>query len=484
MNLRPLIYVFGIMTLVLGALMVPCALLDFADGHAEAWVFAASAFVTMLVGGSLFVLTRGGDQALHQREGFLLTVTLWVVAPLIAAVPFLFSGYSFTDSVFESISGVTTTGATIITGLQDKPRGLLLWRGLTTWFGGVGIILTAILLLPQLRVGGMQLFQLENTDKSGKFARSVFQIGIQITLAYFALSAVCAALYVMCGLSWFDALVHMMATMSCGGFSSYDASFGQFAATPAPWVACVFMLIAAMPFSLFAIALFHGRIGPLLKDPQPRLLLILAGISIAAVAAYRIATLPVDASGGSLLAVKESSFNVISIMTGTGFATTAYDTWGAPVMAIMLGITFFGGCAGSGACGIKMFRLEIAMKALVSSVQRMSQPHRMAPVRFGGRVVEDDTLQSVMVFIFLYFATFVIGSALVTLSGVDALSAISGVAASVANCGPGLGPLLGPSGTFAPLNDFAKWVNAIAMLLGRLEFVAVFVVLTARFWRG
>ena len=171
-------------------------------------------------------------------------------------------------------------------------------------------------------------------------------------------------------------------------------------------------------------------------------------------------------------------------MTGTGYASAPYDTWGAPVMAIMLGATFLGGCAGSGACGIKMFRLEIATKALIASVQRMSQPHRKAVIRFGSKVVDDDTLQSVMVFIFLYFATFLTGAALVALTGVDPLSAISSVAASVANCGPGLGTLVGPSGTFQPLNDAATWINAICMLLGRLEFVAVFVVLTSRFWRG
>jgi trk system potassium uptake protein TrkH len=482
MNLRPLFLALGVLSLILGAAMIPCALLDYADGRREWAVFAQSAFIVLLIGSCFWLMSRGGDQQAGQREAFLLTVLVWVAMPVVAAVPFLLTGLSLTDAMFEAISGLTTTGATVITGLDAKPRGLLLWRGFITWFGGVGIIVTAIAVLPQLRVGGMQLFHMENTDKSGKFMPSVFAIAMHLSTTYFFLSLLCAGLYAATGMNWFDAVVHMMATVSCGGFSSHDASFGTFADTNAPWVACIFMMISAMPFSLFAIVLLQGKWRPLLSDPQPRLLLILTALIILLVFAYRATTLP--AGDTVIRAFKEASFMVASLITGTGFASTAYDSWGTPVMAIILGTTFLGGCAGSAACGIKMFRIEIAGKALISSVQTMTHPHRKAPVRYAGRVVEDETLQSVMVFIFLYFATFLIGSALVAISGVDALSAISSIAASISNVGPGLGPVVGPSGTFQPLNDFATWVNAIAMLLGRLEFVAVFVVLTGRFWRG
>ena len=276
MNFRPLLFVFGIMTVLLGVMMVPCGLMDLADGQDEWHVFIASAFFAMVAGGCIMLLARSGDQSLHQRESFLLTVGLWVMMPAVAAIPFVFSGLSFTDAMFKSISGLTTTGATVITSLQDQPRGLLLWRSLLTWFGGAGFILTAILLLPELRVGGMQLFRLENTDQSGKFASSLYQIGVRILAAYLILSAICTILYMLCGMNWFDAINHMMTTMSCGGFSTYDASFGQFTNTPAPWVACIFMLLAAMPFSLFAILFFQGRLRPIFKDPQPRLLWALA----------------------------------------------------------------------------------------------------------------------------------------------------------------------------------------------------------------
>lgn len=484
MQLRPVILALGLLTVLLAVAMLPCALIDLADRHEQAHVFVAASSISALLGGLCWVLARGGEMRMGQREAFLLTVIVWVFLPAIAAVPFVVSGHSITDSVFESVSGVTTTGATVFTGLDTMPRGLLLWRSILQWIGGIGIIVTAVAILPQLRVGGMQLFSLESSDMTGKFLPRVSDIAAYIGYAYLILSAICALLYGMSGMNWFDAINHSMTTLSAGGFSTYDASFGKFNGTPAVFVAIVFMVIAAMPISLFAILILQGRILPLLRDPQPRLFLALALGFALVIVLYHELHLEESAFESPLHAAVQATFNVISVISGTGYATAAYDGWGHPVVAIFLIATFLGGCAGSASCGIKMFRVEITAKALVAWSQRMVQPHRRAPIRYAGKVVDEETLQSVMVFLFLYLVTFMTAAAALSFTGLDPLAAISASATSVSNVGPGLGTEVGPSTTFASLTDAGKWICSIAMLLGRLEFVAVFVVLTPRFWRG
>ncbi len=484
MQLRPLFLAIGIMTVLLGVAMIPCALIDWADQRPESHVFAVSSFGSVFVGACIWVLSRGESDRTGQREGFLLTVLVWTVLPCIAAIPFMASGMSFTDAVFESVSGLTTTGATVLTGLDALPRGLLLWRSIIHWFGGIGIIVTAIAILPQLRVGGMQLFQLENSDRSGKFLPRITDITTYLGLTYLIVSAACALSYFLCGMTWFDAICHAMATMSAGGFSTHDASFSYFNDTPAPWVAMIFMLIAGLPFSLMAMLVLQGKMMQFVHDPQPRVYFSLATVFTIIVSTYYFMNSDTLLENGFLASLRQTMFNTISVMTGTGFATAPYDTWGTPVMTMMLGITFVGGCAGSAACGIKMFRLEITAKALIAYSKRMVQPHRRAPIRYGGKTVDEDTLQSVMVFVFLYLTTFLVSAALLALDGLDAVTAISGAATTLSNVGPGLGPVNGPSGTFQGFSDFSTWVCTIDMLLGRLEFVVVFVVLTRRFWRG
>lgn len=484
MQLRSVIYALGIMMLLVTAAMIPCALIDIADGSDRAFVFPAAATISTLVGSLFWVLARGGTTQIGQREAFLLTVSIWVVINLVGALPFLISGYSVTDSIFESVSGMTTTGATVFSGLENLPRGLLLWRSILHWIGGVGIIVTAVAILPQLRVGGMQLFNLESSDRTGKFLPKVSDIAAYIGFAYIALSMICALLYGLSGMNWFDAINHSMSTLSAGGFSTYDASFAQFNGTPAIYVAIVFMMIAAMPFSLFALLFLKGQAGPLLRDPQPRLFLALVAVIALCVILYREYHLPSASWAVRWEEGTHALFSVVSVITGTGFATKPYDTWGPGVAALILFATFLGGCAGSAAGGIKMFRLEITAKALIAWSQRMVQPHRKAPIRYGGRIVDEDTLQSVMVFLFLFLVTFMVSAALLSFSGLDTVSAISAAAACIANVGPGLGPEVGPSTNFASLNDFATWVCTVTMLLGRLEFMVVFAVLTPRFWRG
>lgn len=484
MQLRPVILALGIMTVLLAVAMLPCALIDMADGNGQAHIFSTSAFISALVGGMMWILARGGDPRIGQREAFLLTIVVWILLPAAGALPLIASGISITDAFFESISGLTTTGATAQTGLDSMPRGLLLWRGILQWIGGIGIVVTAVAILPQLRVGGMQLFQLESSDISGKFLPRIKDIAAYMGLTYLAVSAACALTYGAFGMNWFDAIVHTMTTVSAGGFANYDASFGHENLNQAMPAAIIFMFIAGLPFSLLSMLILQGRLMPMLKDPQPRLYLGIAVFFTVLIVGWHEAVVDPPIFNNILHGSTEAFFNIISIMTGTGYASAPYDTWGGPVMAIFLIATFVGGCAGSAACGIKMFRIEITGKALLAWSQRMVQPHRRAPIRYAGRVVDEDTLQSVMVFLFLYLVTFMVAAALLSFTGLDALTSISAAATSVSNVGPGLGEIVGPSGNFATLSDFAKWVCAFAMLLGRLEFVAFFVVLTPRFWRG
>lgn len=484
MQLRPVIYALGIMILLVTAAMIPCALIDIADGNGMEHVFLVSGAITGMIGSLFWILARGDELNIGQREAFLLTVSIWIVINAVGALPFLVTGYSVTDSVFESVSGMTTTGATVLVGLDDMSRGLLLWRSILHWIGGVGIIVTAVAVLPQLRVGGMQLFNLESSDRTGKFLPKVSDIAAYIGFAYVTLSAICALLYGVTGMNWFDAINHSMATLAAGGFSTHDASFSYFNGTGSVYVAIVFMAIAAMPFSLFAILLLKAEAGPLLRDPQPRLFLAIAAIISLIIIVYRETHFDGATFSERWDEGVHAVFNVVSVMSGTGFMTAPYDTWGAPVGALILFVTFLGGCAGSAAGGIKMFRLEITAKALLAWPKRMVQPHRKTPIRYAGRVVDEDTLQSVMVFLFLFVVTFMVSAALLALSGLDTMSAITAAAACIANVGPGLGPVVGPSTNYGSLNDFATWVCTVTMLLGRLEFLVVFVVLTPRFWRG
>jgi len=482
MQIRPVLLAVGIMTLLLGIAMIPSALIDIADRQ-ESWgIFTISAFGTILIGGCMALLAGREEASSGPREAFFLTVLVWIMLPAVGAVPFLFADHTLSDAVFESVSGLTTTGSTVFTGLDDMPRGILLWRAILQWIGGIGIIVTAIAILPMLRVGGMQLFQIESSDVSGKFLPRVTEIAAQTGIVYLVLSVLCGLLYNINGMNTFDSITHAMTTMSAGGYSTHDASLGYFGNGVAS-VAILFMILAGLPFASFVL-LARGNAAPLLKDSQPRIYLGLMASAIIILMLYNsIGTgSAVFAQSGD--ALRSTAFSVVAVMTGTGYATTNYAAWGPGATAIFLILMFLGGCAGSAACGLKVFRLEIAGRAIIAHVQRMTSPNRLTPVRYNGRVVEEDTIQSVLVFMFLYLTTFVVTAALLGLTGLDAVTAISGAATSVSNVGPGLGAVIGPVGTFQALPDSAKWICSTAMLLGRLEFVAVFVVLTPRFWRG
>lgn len=482
MHLRPVLFAVGLMTSLLGLAMVPSALIDLADGQENWAIFAVSAFGSLFLGVSLALMAGTGDNRTGPREAFLLTVLVWIVLPFAAAVPFVFAGHSWTDALFESMSGLTTTGSTVFTGLDAMPRGILLWRGILQWIGGIGIIVTAIAILPSLRVGGMQLFEIESSDMSGKFLPRVTEIAAQIGLIYLALSIACALLYSVNGMNAFDAIVHSMTTVSAGGYSTHDASLGHFG-NGVISVAILFMILAGLPFTSF-VRLVRGDPAGFVKDNQPRVYLSLMVGATAIILLYNAVGAGTAVFGDAGEALRTTAFGVVSIISGTGYSNTDFSAWGPGVNAVLLVCMFFGGCSGSASCGIKTFRLEITARAVMAHAKRMTSPNRLAPVRYNGKVVDEDTIQSVLVFLFLYVATFLIAAALLGLTGLDPMTAMSGAATTLGNVGWGLGPTIGPVGTFAPIPDAAKWICTVAMLLGRLEFIAVFVVLTPRFWRG
>ena len=481
MNARPVIAIIGLLTAIIGAAMIPCALIDLADGRASWTIFGGCAFATIFIG--LIAALSAWDDTLRLglHEAFGVTVFAWVAVTFAAAAPMALYGLSLTDAVFEATSGLTTTGATVMTGLDQTPRGLLLWRAILQWIGGVGLIVTAMAVFPALRVGGMQLFKLESSDQSDKILPRVREIAIQIGVVYLILSVLCALFYASTGLDAFEAIAHSMTTVSAGGFSTTDASFGAFYGEGAEHVATVFMCAAAMPFGLFVLFL-RGDLTAFFRDPQPRLFFAILIASITLIAFWTWAN-DVQTGESPLHALSHITFSVASVITGTGYGTADYAQWGSLPGFVFLMLMLAGGCAGSAACGIKMFRIQIAASAALSYSKKLAHPHRVTLVRYAGRVVDESDLKSVIVFIAVFLGTWVAGILAFLAYGLDPMTALSGSAALLANVGPGLGEIIGPAGNYQSLPDIAKWTGAALMLLGRLELMVVLVMLTPRFWR-
>lgn len=461
-------------------MLVP-ALVDVALGHPDWQVFVVSSFFTLFVGLSLFLSTRGAAAALTVKQAFLLTVLAWAIVPALAALPLAFSGIalSYTDAYFEAMSGVTTTGSTVIIGLDAAPPGILLWRSILQWLGGVGIILMAIAVLPMLRIGGMQLFRTESSDTSDKILPRVTQIAGAIVLVYLILSALCFVSLLLAGMPVFDAVAHAMSTVSTAGFSTKDASVGFFDSAAIDFVEIVFMILGALPFLLF-VQVVRGQTLQLWKDDQVRTFIGIAAGAVAVMTGWLW-----FAEGFEFFsALRYGAFNVVSIITTTGFATAPFDTWGNFAVVVFFVLIFLGGCAGSSSGGVKAYRLRILFSTLVINLKRLTQPHAVYRPMFNERPVPDNVTAAVLAFLLLYFVSFFVLSFAVALTGADFLTSVSGVMTALSNTGPGLGPVIGPAGNFQALPDAAKWILSFAMLAGRLELMTVLVLLTPAFWRS
>ncbi|MEM1380457.1 MAG: TrkH family potassium uptake protein [Pseudomonadota bacterium] len=488
-ELRPVLLVIGFFVTALGVAMLFPVLADrLAGGDAsrdDQQAFLASAGLCWAVGGGLAAANWGRVEAISTRQGFLLTTGSWIALVIAAAVPMaLGSGeLSVTDAFFESMSGLTTTGATVVIGLDTMPPGFLLWRSMLQWFGGVGVIIMAIAILPFLSVGGMQLFRLESSDKSDKIVPSADDLAIAIFMLYTVLTALCFACYWGFGMSAFDALNHAMTTVATGGYSTKDTSFAYFieggiTRGPVDLVAVVFMILGSMPFGLYILAL-RGRSQALFTDGQVRFFFAAATV-FTAIVAFRITSgLGFDLWKGFRLA----AFNIVSIMTGTGYASANYNAWGPFALGLFFCVMFVGGCAGSTSCGLKIFRLQVAIAALSVYIQKLSHPHRVTVARYNGRPLDEGVFRSVLSFFFLYFALFATIAVALSLFQLDAVTALSAAGSAIANVGPGLGDIVGPAGNYATLPDGVKWILSAAMLLGRLELFTVLVLFVPSFWR-
>ncbi len=480
-DLRPVLLVVGVLLSTLGLAMLLPVLFDVAADNPDWIVFAASSGFTLFVGGALSISNWGRTGELSTKQAFLLTTASWVALTAFAAIPFAWSSLqlSFTDAFFEAMSGITTTGATIITDLRDAPPGILVWRGLLQWLGGLGIIVMALSVLPMLKVGGMQLFRVEGFDTAGKILPRATQIAGELAVLYILLTAVCAVSYQLAGMSSFDALVHAMTTIATGGFSNHNASIAHFASPAIDMIAIVFMIMGGLPFVLF-LRMFHGDFRAILRDSQVRWYLgCIAAFSV--VAWLSMAPGAPTSNSGPVI---DAMFNVVSIMTGTGYATAHFDTWSPMAMALFFMLMFIGGCSGSTSCGIKIFRFQVLFQGLRQKVRLMFHPHGVFLETYNGRTLSPDVISAVTTFFFMYIGTFAAVALVLGLLGLNTLDSISGAASAISNVGPALGENIGPAGNYAGLPDAAKWVLSAAMLLGRLELFAVLVLLLPAFWRS
>ncbi|WP_051357038.1 TrkH family potassium uptake protein [Azorhizobium doebereinerae] len=480
LDLRPIAATLGTLLTILGASMLLPALADFRAGSGGQGAFVGSAAITIFVGVLLTVSGRaGGRLRLDLRQAFLLTTSVWVVLSLFATLPLMWGPphLSFVHALFESVSGLTTTGSTVMSGLDAAAPGVLLWRAMLHWFGGIGIVVIAIAVLPALSIGGMQLFRTESSDRSEKFLPRAGAVAKGLLTAYVVLSILCATGYVLAGMPLFDAVTLALSTVSSGGFANSDSSISVFANPAVDYVAIVFMLAASLPFPLYVRAL-GGDVWKLFRNSEVRLF-------FAIVAAFTVASFLQQVFQGVAEgepALRGALFTVASLVSTTGFMSVDYTNWGPLSDALFFVLMFLGGCTGSTAGGLKSLRLLIAMKAVRQHLKRISYRNGLFPIRYGGAPVADDVVASVLGFIFLYIATFAVASALLSALGLDLRSAVSATIACLSNVGPGLGPLVGPATTYANLSDPVIGILTLVMLLGRLEIVTVLVLTLPRFW--
>jgi trk system potassium uptake protein TrkH len=482
LDLRPILQVTGILLIILALFMAPPMVADMAAGHRDWQVFLVAGAVTLFIGVSLVLMNRApGFGELSGRQAFLLTTLVWVVLTLFAALPLAFSELqlSVADAVFEAMSGTTTTGATVIVGLDAAPPGILLWRAILQWLGGIGIIVMGVAILPILRVGGMQLVRTESSDLSEKILPRAAQIASAIGLIYLALTLACAILYWYAGMVPFDAAAHAMTTIATGGFSTRDASIGGFGSAAIEWIAIVFMVIGSLPFVLY-IQASGGQLRPLLRDAQVRWFIGIAAVVALAISLWLILT----ASALPSEALRHATFNAVSTISTTGYASTDYGLWGTFPVATLFFLMCVGGCTGSTSGGIKVFRLTVLHAVASNQVARLLRPHGVFVATFNRRPLPETAAVAVMAFVFLFALSFALLAIMLSALGLDYLTAMSGALTALANVGPGLGDIIGPAGNFSSLPDSAKWLLSAAMLLGRLELLTVLVLFTPAFWRG
>jgi len=480
-DLRPVGYLVGLLLTAMGATMVVPLVVDIVEGRDHWPVFFESMIITCVVGALVALACRNsGGRGLTIQQAFLMTALTWVVLPLFGALPFMLGAtqLGFIDAFFESMSGVTTTGTTVIAGLDALPKGLLLWRGILQWLGGLGIVIVALVFLPEMRVGGMQFFRTEGFDTFGKALPRTIDISKGVLNVYLGLTVICMLSYLLLGMGAFDATVHALTTISTGGFSSSDQSFGAFPG--APQYACVvFMILGTLPFVRMMQGV-QGNMRPILQDSQVRTYLRWIFYAVALVVLYEVATAGrLDVQG-----LRERLFNVVSVFTGTGYGAGDVTAWGAFPFVLLIAVGAIGGCTGSTGCAIKIFRYQLMLRAIGQQARRIFHPSSVMVLRHEGRRVEDDVLQSVMLLFTCYVLSLGFFSVALELTGLTVMESITGAWTAIFNVGPAFGERVGPTGAIDAFPDAAKALIIFAMLLGRLEILAVIVLLVPTFWRS
>lgn len=480
-ELRPVFYILGFLITALAAAMLVPLGVSIALDDGDWWPFLAGSSTTMAIGVGLLASFRADENRLERRQAFLLTCFAWLIAPLMGAIPILLSesNLRLVDAVFESTSGLTTTGSTVLSDLDSLAPSLLVWRSLLQWLGGIGIIAMGIAILPFLRVGGMQIFRTESSDQNSKMAPTAVGFVARLLATYIGLTVLCAVAFEASGMTFFEAINHAMTTISTGGYSTSDLSFGQFQNAPTQWIATFFMLAGSLPFALY-IPATRGRLGMLFGNSQVQVLIALLVAMTLVMSTWLVlfdGVVWVDA-------LRLCAFNIVSVVTTTGFATEDYTLWGPLAVTMFFFLTFVGACSGSTSGGFKIYRLQIVAQLVRRSWHRLISPHEVVLVTFNQRPVDEETLNSVATFILLFAGTILALAMFLGWTGLDLETALSGAATAVSNVGPGIGPIIGPAGNFFPLPDAAKWALCLGMILGRLEIATIAVLLLPSFWRN
>ena len=477
-NYKTVFFTLGILQIILGASMFVPIIVQFIYSEIDSSFFGAS-IVTIVFGALFFLANIDHDRKVNLQQAFLLTALSWLSVAVFGSLPFIFSSMemSITDAFFESMSGITTTGSTIISNLENAPKGILLWRAILQWLGGIGIIVMAITLMPIMNVGGMQLFKISSNDSSEKILPKSKEIALRLIYIYSALTAVCAISYWVFGMGKFDSLTHSMTTIATGGFSNYNQSIGYFNSIYIEISSMIFIILGSIPFIAY-IKFLNGNKKIFTSDTQIKSFLKIIILSIIILSFYLVLTNNENYSFRSIF------FNTISILTGTGYVNAEFDSWGSFPITIFLALMFIGGCAGSTTCGVKIFRIQILYLFILNQLKKIIYPKGVFLIKYDQNSVDEKFVASIISFIFFYFVIFFILAALLSLTGLDFITALSGAATSISNVGPGLGPIIGPNGDFSSLPDISKWVLSVGMILGRLELFAILVLFLPSFWKN
>ena len=477
-NYKTVFFTLGILQIILGIFMLIPIFVQFFFKEIDSSFFGAS-IITIIFGTLFFLSNLDHDKKLNLQQAFLLTALSWLSIAIFGSLPLIFTevNFWFTNGFFESMSGITTTGSTIIPNLEEMPKAILLWRAILQWLGGIGIIVMAITLMPIMNVGGMQLFKISNSDSSEKILPKSKEIALRLIYIYSGLTTLCAISYKILGMNTFDSITHSMTTIATGGFSNYNESIGFFNSFSIEISAMIFIILGSLPFIAY-IKFLNGNRRIFFSDIQIRTFLKIILISILILSIY----LFLDKS--SELNFRTVLFNVISILTGTGYVNAQFDNWGGFPLIIFIGLMFIGGCAGSTTCGIKIFRFQILYSFVLNQLKKIIYPKGIFVLKYNQSPVDDKFTASIISFIYMYLVIFFAITALLSLTGLDFITSISGAATSISNVGPGLGSTIGPNGNFSSLPDISKWILSFGMILGRLELFAILVLFLPSFWRN